>query len=98
MLKSNQRKPMQKRLLLLLPVILCGCNSMPTFVHTEPPLIPALPLEARQPVIPSDCSPHCMQTLTALRNAQQKKLMPTESPDLPASKPTTVSPSTEVKP
>lgn len=45
--------------LLLLP-LLTGCAANSTGSSAEPPVVPPLPIEARQGVTPS-CSPTCLQ-------------------------------------
>lgn len=45
----------------------CGTPSRTTPVAIDPPAIPALPSQAKQPATPSACSPSCLESLTTWR-------------------------------
>lgn len=66
------RAVMQMALALLLTA--CAQNSTVTAPPPEPPRIPALPPQARQPAMPSICSPTCSQGLTLQRESWRKRL------------------------
>lgn len=46
-------------MLLLLPLLLGACASVPTNWPPSVPVVPPLPMEARQPALPGWCSPNC---------------------------------------
>ncbi len=63
------------RLMWLLPLLLLGaCAKNSPSVPVEPPRIPALPMEARQPSPPLFCTPSCLIGLTVERKSWQKRL------------------------
>lgn len=70
---------------LSLPAAICGCGSTPQL----PLRVPPLPLEARQPEIPSECSPTCLAALTKERASWLTTQTVPASPGLPASAPMT---------
>ena len=53
-----------------------GCAQTSTVIAPppEPPRIPALPEQAKQPPLPSMCSPTCSAGLTKLRGSWQQRL------------------------
>ena len=72
-------------MLLALAVSAMGCaqTSTVTAPPPEPPRIPELPPQARQPAKPSMCSPTCSSGLMKLRENWRKRLTlptPQESP------------------
>ena len=74
-------------MLLALAVSVMGCaqTSTVTAPPPEPPRIPELPPQARQPELPSICSPSCSAGLTKLRESWRKRLtLPTQQ-DSPVS-------------
>ena len=55
--------------LMLLPLmtLLAGCaHELPSY-HADPPAVPVLPVEARQPTPPAICLPTCSAGLMRLR-------------------------------
>lgn len=66
--------------LMLLPLTLgltaCSVNSPASSV--PPPVIPALPLEARQPPSPPSCSPTCLVNWSKRVERLQQKLTAVE--------------------
>lgn len=79
-LKRLSRRAMNA-ILLSLPVVICGCGSAPQLSLRVPPL----PLEARQPEIPLECSPTCLAALTKERASWLTTQIVPASPGLPAS-------------
>ena len=55
--------------LMLLPLmtLLAGCAHESPSYHADPPAVPVLPVEARQPTPPEICLPSCSAGLTRLR-------------------------------
>lgn len=81
------------RVLLLLALALsatgCAQTSTVTAPPPEPPRIPALPTQARQPQMPSICSPSCSLGLTTQRESWRKRLTWPAPLERPASAPMT---------
>lgn len=77
-------------LMLLLPVLLLtGCASESPQLTVSSPLIPALPLQARQPTLPPECQPKtCSQGFSTWLDATQQTPMPPALPASPVSTPT----------
>ena len=73
---------------LVLSVTGCAQTSTVTAPPPEPPRIPALPLQARQPAMPSICSPTCSAGLTTQRESWRASLTWPTPPAAPASAPT----------
>lgn len=71
-------------LTLMLLAGICGCGSPPLL----PLPVPPLPQEARQPVIPSECSPTCLSALTIARRSWLTSPTAHVPLALPASAPT----------
>ena len=65
-----------KRLLMLLPLmlLLTGCSTNLNGSNVAPPAVPALPLEARQPRTPPQCSPTCSAKWKAQAEQWRQKL------------------------
>ena len=86
-------KTLTLRALTLTPLALLLAACAPPLTVTapppEPPRIPALPPQARQPQMPLICSPTCSQGLTMRRESWQQQLMQPTQPAQPASAPTT---------
>ena len=63
-------------MLLVLAVSAMGCAQTSPVIAPppEPPRIPALPPQARQPAKPSMCSPTCSSGLMKLRENWRKRL------------------------
>lgn len=74
---------------LAVSVIGCAQTSTVTAPPPEPPRIPALPPQARQPAMPSICSQSCSLGLTLQRESWRKRLTWPALQDSPASAPTT---------
>ena len=76
---------------LLLALLLTACAQTATVIAPppEPPRIPALPPQARQPAMPSICSPTCSRGLTLQRESWRKRLTWPTPQGSPASGPTT---------
>ena len=74
-------------MLLALAVSAMGCAQTSTITAPppEPPRIPALPPQARQPAKPSMCSPTCSSGLMKLRENWRKRLTSPTPQDSPAS-------------
>ena len=75
--------PVQKLMLLALPLLLAACASVPQPlppVVVQPPAIPPLPQSARQPALPAWCSPTC---LDSWRREVEKLLQPSTQPTGP---------------
>ncbi len=85
-MRTNNELP-RSRMLLLLVLPLAACSSVSTS-SSQPPAIPPLPPEARQPATPSICLPTCSAGLMKLRESWQKSLTSAASPASSA-KPTT---------
>ena len=65
-----QTKKLPLRLLMLLPaLLLLSACAHKSSAYVEPPAIPPLPSEARQPTIPSACLPSCSANLTTERES-----------------------------
>ncbi|ETP64874.1 hypothetical protein BDSB_05580 [Burkholderia dolosa PC543] len=79
-MRTNSELP-RSRMLLLLALPLAACNSA-SISSSQPPSIPPLPPEARQPATPSICLPTCSAGLTSARENWRKSLT---SGALPAS-------------
>ncbi len=75
-----------RRLALPLLVLLSACGSGPR--QPSFPRVPPLPLEARQPAIPSECLPTCLDALMSARESWLNTPTVPASPALPASGPT----------
>lgn len=75
--------------LLALLLTACATNSPVIAPPPEPPAIPALPLQARQPPTPSICSPTCSAGLTRERQSWRNSLTRPTPQDSPASAATT---------
>ncbi len=70
-------------LLSALPLI-SACVTKPQNlpgVTVRPPVIPALPSQARQSPTPLACSPSCLGSLTEWRKSTRRKLTAPASPD-----------------
>lgn len=68
---------------MLLPLLLAACASAPN--NSPPsvaPLVPPLPLEARQPALPAWCSPTCS---AGWRRMVETLLQPQTQPTVPVS-------------
>lgn len=79
-------------LLLLAVWLLSGCKTPPPPLPSEPVRsvqLPPLPTFARQPEIPSECWPTCLDALTSERAYWQTLLTGDTSPAAPASASTT---------
>lgn len=70
-------------MLLMLQAAIYGCGSTPQL----PLRVPPLPQEAKQPEIPSECSPTCLAALTKERASWLTTQTAPASPGLPASAP-----------
>ena len=82
---GKTRLMLHTAMLLALAVSAMGCAQTSTVIAPppEPPRIPALPPQARQPAKPSMCSPTCSSGLMKLRENWRKRLTsptPQESP------------------
>lgn len=75
--------------LLLLALLVTGCASSSTPTSGPPALIPPLPAAARQPAMPSVCSPTCSAALTRERESWRQLLTLPEVLGSSASAPTT---------
>lgn len=77
--------------LLLLALSAAGCSQTSHVIAPppEPPRIPALPSQARQPAMPSICSPTCSLGLTLRRESWRKRLTWPVPQESPANGPTT---------
>ncbi|CAG9172311.1 hypothetical protein CURE108131_10945 [Cupriavidus respiraculi] len=75
----------------MLALLLIGCaTESPSWSPpVEPARIPALPAQARQPAVPSECLPTCSSALTVERGSWLNMLTGPESPAKLASAPTT---------
>ena len=60
---------LQRLPLMLLPLmtLLAGCAHESPSYHAAPPVVPVLPVEARQPTPPAICLPSCSAGLMRLR-------------------------------
>ncbi len=65
----THRKRLQRLPLMLLPLmtLLAGCAHESPSYHADPPAVPVLPMEARQPTPPEICLPSCSAGLMRLR-------------------------------
>lgn len=79
-MRTNNERP-RSRMLLLLALPLAACSSA-SISSSQPPAIPPLPPEARQPATPSICLPTCSAGLTSARESWRNMLT---APALPAS-------------
>ncbi|QPB08716.1 o-spanin [Burkholderia phage Magia] len=86
-MRTNNALP-RSRMLLLLALPLAACSSVSTS-SSQPPAIPPLPPEARQPVTPSICLPTCSAGLMSARANWQSTLTVPASPASSASATTT---------
>ncbi len=82
-MRINNEQPLS-RMLLLLVLPLAACSSVSTS-SSQPPAIPPLPPEARQPATPSICLPTCSAALTSARASWQSMLTVPVSPASSAS-------------
>lgn len=83
--------PLRARMLSALTALplVFGCSSAPMSPpDVLAPVIPPLPAEARQPPMPSACSPTCSGSLTIERARWQQQLTLPAPPASPASAPT----------
>ncbi|AAT38383.1 gp24 [Burkholderia phage BcepC6B] len=71
--------PRRSQMLLLLALPLAACSSA-SISSSQPPAIPPLPPEARQPATPLICLPTCSAALTNARVSWQRTLTPPASP------------------
>ena len=70
----KKRLPLLPLMLLPLMTLLAGCaHELPSY-HADPPAVPVLPVEARQPTPPDLCSPTCLQGLTGERENWLKRM------------------------
>ena len=79
--------PAPRVLMLMLPILLvngCAFDSQPPSV-VEPPAIPALPLQAYQPIPPLLCRLGCSKGFEALENSLQATPTSSGSVSTPAS-------------
>ncbi|AOI98082.1 hypothetical protein WS66_20730 [Burkholderia sp. LA-2-3-30-S1-D2] len=83
---NNER--LRSRMLLLLALPLAACSNA-SISSSQPPAIPPLPPEARQPATPSICLPTCSAALTSARASWQSTLTVPASPASSASATTT---------
>ncbi len=65
--------------LMLMPLLISACGTQqpstpPELLQLKPAAIPALPLQARQQPSTPECSPSCLERLTAWRVSTQKLL------------------------
>ena len=80
---SMRRGLMLAALALLLTA--CAASSPPISpAPVQAAQMPALPPQARQPQVPSICSPTCSSALTAERESWQRSLTPPTPPEQPA--------------
>ncbi|ABA60058.2 gp57 [Burkholderia phage Bcep176] len=86
-MQTNNEQP-RSRMLLLLVLPLAACSSVSTS-SSQPPAIPPLPPEARQPATPSICLPTCSAALTSARESWRNTLTVPASPASSASATTT---------
>ena len=65
----THRKRLRQLPLMLLPLmtLLAGCAHESPSYHADPPAVPVLPVEARQPIPPAICLPSCSAGLMRLR-------------------------------
>lgn len=65
----THRKRLRRLPLMLLPLmtLLAGCAHESPSYHADPPAVPVLPVEARQPTPPAICLPTCSAGLMRLR-------------------------------
>ncbi|SAK20044.1 hypothetical protein UA18_02366 [Burkholderia multivorans] len=82
-MQTNNEQP-RSRMLLLLVLPLAACSSVSTS-SSQPPAIPPLPPEARQPPTPSICLPTCSAGLTSARESWRNMLTVPASPASSAS-------------
>lgn len=86
-IKFNSRPCAAMPLVLTLLLAACASNSPSSPpLRVEPPAIPPLPAQARQPE--SSCSPTCSATWSRLVEQWQQKLMPPAQPGNSAPRPT----------
>ncbi len=71
-MRTNNALP-RSRMLLLLALQLAACSSA-SISSSQPPAIPPLPPEARQPATPSICLPTCSAALAKRRESWQRSL------------------------
>ncbi len=86
-MRTNNALP-RSRMLLLLVLQLAACSSA-SISSSQPPAIPPLPPEARQPATPSICLPNCSAGLTSARESWRRSLTSAASPANSASAVTT---------
>jgi hypothetical protein len=73
--KMHKTKSIKLLLMLLLLIpLLTACAHNSTGSSVEPPIVPALPLEARQAPIQPQCSPTCSHKWKALAEQWRLKL------------------------
>lgn len=75
---ANKKLPDTVLLLIALALLNVGCaNSLPPIAppSVQPPQRPPLPVEGRQPPIPSICSPTCSDGLTRERESWRESLI-----------------------
>ncbi len=63
----RKRSPLLPLMLLPLMTLLAGCAHESPNYHADPPAVPVLPVEARQPTPPAICLPSCSAGLMRLR-------------------------------
>ncbi len=85
---ANNKSPLPALTLIALLTLSAGCasNSIPSAPPSvQPARRPPLPLEGRQPPIPSICSPTCSAGLTREREIWRESLTNAAPPAPPAS-------------
>lgn len=70
----NSLKTLSALTLLALTMSLQGCARQQHAPPVEPPAIPALPMEARQPPVPPYCQPTCLGHARRSISTWQQKL------------------------
>lgn len=84
---ARRRSPLTAIVLALL-LSACATPPQPPGPNVEPPRLPPLPAEARQPPAPDWCSPTCSAGAEAALSSWRDTLMPPQPPEQPASAPT----------
>ena len=84
---GKTRLMLHTAMLLALAVSAMGCaqTSTVTAPPPEPPRIPEMPPQARQPAMPSECSQTCSKSLIGWRASMRKRLTLPMPPASPAS-------------
>jgi hypothetical protein len=87
-MKPNASRHACTTMLLLLPLLVLGCSSVPERsppVVIEGPKLPPLPAQARQQPVPEICSPTCLEGWNRLVESLLSKPTSAAPPASPAS-------------